>query len=117
MSFAATLTDPSRKDVVTAVLGASAALGGFTLVFMGVLISAYQSYGEGATKAVKDRRRRAVWPVLGVFLLCIAGISLALAWLAIPGGSCLYHAVVWIFVAELAAIFAVAIYTTVRMLG
>lgn len=38
VSFAVLLINPSRKDVVTSVLGASAALGGFVLVFMGLLL-------------------------------------------------------------------------------
>src|SRR2546423_2960856 len=32
------------KDVVLALLGASAGLGGFVLVFLGVIIASYQSY-------------------------------------------------------------------------
>jgi hypothetical protein len=117
VSFAAAISDPSRKDVVVAILGASAALGGFVLVFLGILISAYQAYPADTAKSVKERRRRAVWPVLAVFSLSIAGIAIALCWLTVPGGPCLYRAVVVVFAAELAAIVAVAIHTTVRMLN
>jgi hypothetical protein len=117
VSLAAAVTDPSRKDVVVAVLSASAALGGFVLVFLGVLISAYQSYAADATKSVKEARRRAVWPALAVFPLSVTGIALSLIWLAAPGGTCLYYAVVVVFAAELVAIVAVAISTTVRMLN
>ena len=116
MSLAAAVADPRSTDVVTAILGASAALGGFGLVFLGILISAYQGYPADTPKSVKDRRRRAVWPVLAVFTMGIAEIALSLIWLAVPGGECLYHVVVWTFAVLLAGIVGVAIYTTVRML-
>ena len=81
------LADPSQKDVVTAILGASAALGGFGLVFLGILISAYQGFPADTPKSVKDRRRRAVWPVLVVFALTIAEIALSLVWSRFPAAS------------------------------
>lgn len=113
---AAVAAEPSRKDVVVAVLGASAALGGFVLVFLGLSINAYQAYPGDTPKAVLIKRRRSAWAVLGVFPICIGAIAAALIWLAAPGGVCFYRVVVGLFAAELAAIVAVAIYTASRVL-
>ncbi|MHB8613103.1 MAG: hypothetical protein ACYDAL_11835 [Candidatus Dormibacteraceae bacterium] len=37
----------AEKDVVLAILGASAALAGFVLVFLDVIVASYQSYSGG----------------------------------------------------------------------
>jgi hypothetical protein len=116
VALATSMMDASRKDVVTAVLGASAGLGGFVLMFLGLLVSTYQSYPADTSKSVKQRHRRAVWPILGVFSLSAVTLALALIWLAAPGGTCLYRVVLTTFAADLAAIVAAAIFTTVRML-
>jgi hypothetical protein len=109
------MVDPSRKDVVVAIMGASAALGGFVLVFLGQLVSAYQSYPADTPKSVKDRRRGAIWPVLAIFFLSVATIAAAFIWLAVPGGTCFYRGIVVTFAVELAAIAYVAAHTAVRM--
>lgn len=108
--------DPSRKDVIVAVLGASAALGGFVLVFLGLLISAYQSYAADAARAVRATRKRAAWEMFAVFPLCIATIGVALAWLLFPGCSALYWLAVGMFAAELVAIVVVAAIAAARLL-
>src|SRR4051794_36933854 len=116
MAIAAELTDPTPTDVVVAVLGASAALAGFILVFLGLLIAARQSFPADTPKTVKEKHTNVIWPVLAVFGFCIAVIGLAFAWLAAPGGTCLYRTVIWLFAAELLAIVGVGAMTTVRLL-
>lgn len=110
------MTDSSHKDVIVAALGASAALGGFALVFLGLLISAYQSYSVDTPKTVRATRRRAAWTVFAVFPLCIATIGAALAWLAFSGGAVFHWIVVGMFATELAAMVAVAANAAVRLL-
>jgi hypothetical protein len=107
---------PERKDVVIAVLGASAALGGFVLVFLGTVIAAYQSLPPGASKAVRDRNTQAKWPIVIAFSLSLASVALGLIWLAAPGGTDLYRATVTLFAVELAAILLLAVWTTFRTL-
>jgi len=41
-----------EKDVVLAILGSSAALAGFVLVFLGVIIASYQSYSGAVPEQV-----------------------------------------------------------------
>jgi hypothetical protein len=94
---------PTDQDVVTAVTGASAALVGFLLVFLGALVAAYQS---GLGQLRRDALRR----------FKLAGWATAIAWLAGPPKEALYDIVLGLFAAELAGLTAVALYTTWRLL-
>jgi hypothetical protein len=109
------LADPTRKDVVIAIMGASAALGGLTLVFLGLLISAFQGFSPVPARVRRAWTRTAV-AILAAFLLTIATVGAALIWLSVPGGTCLYRVVIAMFAAELVAIVAVAVLTTARLL-
>src|SRR5438552_1314995 len=62
------------KDVVIAILGASAALGGFVLVFLGIIIASYQSYSGGVPDQVVQPYRTTGSALLGTF-----GLSLVTA--------------------------------------
>jgi uncharacterized membrane protein len=107
---------PGPKDLVLAMLGASAGLAGLILVFLGQVIASYQALPGGTPQAVKDRRKRAAPPVILVFALSLVSVTLCLAWLAVPGGSTLYHVSLWVFAVDLLATFSVAVSTTLRML-
>jgi hypothetical protein len=108
---------PGKKDVVIATLGASAALGGLVLVFLGTVIAAYQSIQvEEGTKTVRNRTRNAGAPIVGVFLVSLASVALAVIWLNAPGGDDLYTANFVVFLIELFAIAVLAIYTALKTL-
>lgn len=97
------------KDVVLAMLGASAALAGFVLVFLGVVIASYQSYSGPVPEQVVQPYRR-----LGAILLAMFGLSLlavlaCLAWLVGGGPDAAYGLVVGVFVVEVLAVFGVAV--------
>ena len=108
---------PTPKDVVIATMGASAALGGLVLVFLGLVITAYQALPRDTPKVVRDKRRKPVWPVLGLFVLCVTSIALGFWWLEADGNSALYAANNAFFAAELAGIVLVAGCTAKQMLG
>jgi len=108
---------PTPKDVVIATMGASAALGGLVLVFLGLVIAAYQALPRDTPKAVRDKRSRPVWPVLGIFVLCVTSIALGFWWLEADGNSALYAANNAVFAAELVGIVVVAGCTAKQMLG
>jgi hypothetical protein len=99
--------------VVLGIFGASAGLGGLSLVFLGLLVSGHQSV---APKAVKERTRNAAWAVFAAFALNMVSVAAALIWLVIPGGDVLYWAVVGLFSTGLIFIVAVAGYSTGRLL-
>ena len=102
----------AEKDVVLAILGASAALAGFVLVFLGVIIASYQSYSGGVPAQVVEPYRTVGRILLGAFGLCLLAVFVCLVWLVGGGPDGAYGATVGLFVAELVAVFAAAIWAT-----
>jgi hypothetical protein len=92
-----------------AVLGAAAALAGLILVFLGILISAIESFPTDTRTALLDPYRRYAAAILGTFLLSIAAVVLALIWL-VEGGSAdlLYKAAIVAFLVDCVALVASA---------
>lgn len=76
----------ARVDVVQAVLGVSAALAGFTLVLLGLLVTTLQSFGGSTPKSVLERYRRVVEVVGLAFGAGLMATALGAAWL-VEGGS------------------------------
>jgi hypothetical protein len=108
---------PEKKDVVLATLGASAALGGLVLVFLGTVIAAYQSIQAGeSTKNVRKRTKSAAAPIIGVFLLSLLSVAIGAIWLDAHGSDDLYEANFVVFLIELGAIASVAIVTARKTL-
>lgn len=108
--------DPSHQDVIVALLGASAALGGLMLVFLGLVIGVYQSIpGDSPAKKKRNRTRKAAWGIFAIFALSLFSVGVATAWLVIPGGDCLYWISVGIFASVLAAMVAGAALTTKKL--
>lgn len=116
---------PVPKDAVIAILGASAALAGLVLVFLGLLLPAFrEAWAAGARSTdtpeqwskVMDGLRWAVRVALLALPLSFASVGLSLAWLALPGGPALYHANIWLFVAELIAVFVLAVVAIIALL-
>ena len=97
-------------DVVPAVFGAAAGLAGLLLVFLGVSISAFQSFGGDAPAAATARFRRAGGLILAAFLLGLVVVAVSFAWLLSPGRGLRDVAVV-LFAVELAATALAAIVT------
>jgi hypothetical protein len=105
-------TAPSRKDVVIAEVGAAAAFAGFVLVFLGVLLTTYQTLLGDAKKPKLDGLRWASKATLGVFLIGLASVLVSTAWLIAAGGTTFYVATLCVFGAELVALVWVALYST-----
>ncbi|HEV2414743.1 MAG TPA: hypothetical protein VGX27_08030 [Candidatus Dormibacteraeota bacterium] len=100
------------KDVVIAILGASAALGGFTLVFLGIVITSYESYSGGVADQVIQPYRRSGTVLLGVFAICLITVALSLLWLINGGSVGLYDATIALFALELVVVFGGAVVAT-----
>jgi hypothetical protein len=105
-----------RKDVVIAEIGAAAALVGFALVFLGILITTYQSLLGRIAAEKLARFKTAGWISLLVTLLGLASVVTSTAWLIAGGGKAFYVATLVVFFAELAAVVEVAVYSTWRVL-
>jgi uncharacterized membrane protein len=100
------------KDVVIAVLGSAAALAGFVLVFLGLIIASYQSYSGGVPEKVVRPYRIAGAALLGAFGLGLATVAVSLLWLMNGGPSALYDYAVALFALLLVAVLAAAVWAT-----
>jgi hypothetical protein len=74
--------DVAPKDVIITIVGAAAALGGFVLVFLGIVISGFASYRTEEKPAVRGAYRIEGGLALGAFSLSLITVALGLAWLA-----------------------------------
>src|SRR5712692_1386927 len=92
------------KDVVLGALGAAAALAGLVLVFLGIIIAAYQSYAGNAPASVVRPYRIAGVALFGTFSLSLVTVALCMAWLALGGHHWLYGWTVGFFVLQLVEI-------------
>ena len=104
----------AEKDVVLAILGASAALAGFVLVFLGVVVASYQSYSGSVPVQVVKPYRTVGGILLGAFGLCLVAVLVCLAWLVGGGPDGAYGVTVGLFVGELLVVFGAAV-TSTRM--
>ena len=96
--------------VVPEIFGAAAGLAGLLLVFLGVSISAFQSYSGDVPPAVTAGWRRGAAWILSAFLLGLVTVAVALAWLLSPSRA-LRDVVVVLFSVELAATALAAVVT------
>jgi uncharacterized membrane protein len=101
-----------EKDVVLAILGASAALAGFVLVFLGIIIGSYQSYSGAVPEQVVEPYRRLGGVLLATFGVCLFAVLVSLVWLVGGGPNEAYGLTVGIFVVELIGVFAAAVWAT-----
>ena len=88
-------------DIVQATLGASTALAGFTLVFLGVVITRYEETVPGASRRVRSQFAGPAGGLLGAFLLSLSTVAMSFTWLAAGGGHSFYVVIVVLFAAQL----------------
>lgn len=100
------------KDVVIAILGSSAALAGFVLVFLGVIIASYQAYSGGVPEQVVQPYQLSGAALLGSFALSLITVAVSLLWLINGGPVGLYDWAVGLFGVQLVAVFGSAVWTT-----
>jgi hypothetical protein len=110
------LVATTRNEAVTTVAGASAALGGLVLVFLGVVIAGYAAYDSDTAASVLSPFRWAAAGILATFALSLLSAGLAVAWLATQtGAGALYESMLWSFVALLVALLVMAVVTVYRV--
>lgn len=104
-----------QKDVVIALLGASATIVGLILVFVGLVVGAYGTLAGDTPKSVKDRLRRTAGWALVPFGLGLAQITAATIWLLHQ--SCeAYSLTVTFFLATVVTLGAAAFWTLRKLL-
>jgi hypothetical protein len=101
-------TNPHPKDLVLAILGASAGAGGLVLVFVGILVSTIAGYPGGTSRATLRPYRAGAWAAVGVFGLSLLTIALSVLWLAVSDTGSLYVLTIFMFFVLLATLLALA---------
>jgi len=99
---------PARTEVVIAVFGASAGVGGLVLVFLGILITTVGTYPGGTSDAVLEPYRLGAWASVGVFALSLLTVAVSLVWLAVDQSHWLYVLTLVVFSCLLAAVLGLA---------
>jgi hypothetical protein len=99
---------PSDRDVITAVFGASSGLAGLLLVFLGIVVSTFQSYSAAVPAAATAPYRRAGRVIVAGFLVGLAATTVSLIWLLSHSGG-LYDTAVILFCIQLGALAVAAV--------
>jgi hypothetical protein len=99
-----------HKDIVLALLGASATLVGLILVFVGLVVSAVGSFTGDTAPAVKAPLRRTAVLTLVPFGLGLIQILAGAFWL-LKQWCWLYDLTFWLFIATVGALAGAAIWT------
>ncbi|CPS05636.1 Uncharacterised protein [Mycobacteroides abscessus] len=104
-----------HKEVVIALVGASATIVGLILVFIGLVVSAYGALAGDTPKSVKDRLRRTAGWLLVPFALGLVQILVGTIWLLYQ--SCgAYDLTVALFIATVVTLAAAAFWTLRRLM-
>jgi hypothetical protein len=107
----------SHATVVIAILGAASGLGGLTLVFLGLLVTAYQERARRDESLRRSYERLSAF-VLAAFIASIACVALATVWLLYrPAVEALYVAVVVTFLASLVILLVATVIVVRRLLA
>jgi hypothetical protein len=107
----------ASKDVVIAALGASAALAGFILVFLGIVITSLSSFPSETMRVVRGPYLWIAGLALGAFALSLATVALGFVWLAHGQGAGPYNWLSWLFFAQLGLVMAVGLLATRQAVG
>lgn len=95
----------AHKDVVLALMGASAGLAGLLLVFLGLVVGAYGGLAGDTPAAVKKPLRRIGRFLMVAFIVGLACVGVATGWLVqLTGSQALYVTTVVLFAVQLAAL-------------
>jgi hypothetical protein len=106
-----------HKDVVLALLGASAALAGLLLVFLGLVVGAYGGLAGDTPFSVKKPLMRVGRVCLAAFLIGLACVASATAWLLqLQGGQTLYVVTSALFVLQLLSLVGATVWTLKELL-
>jgi hypothetical protein len=106
----------AHQAVIVTVLGAAAGLAGLVLVFLGIVVTTYQSFPGDTPGKVVSGFRSAAMLTLGTFVLGITCVALATAWLLTRNNEYVYQAALAAFAAQLLLLLVAAGVVTRRVL-
>jgi hypothetical protein len=101
-----------ERDIGLAVLGASAALAGILLIFVGLLFARADSFPTEVADAVSKKFRRAAAVGLVPVVICAAVMMASYEWLICPGSHPLYLSWRWGFWVETVTFLGYAVVST-----
>jgi hypothetical protein len=110
------VTLTGQREIVITLTGASAALAGLVLVFLGFLIASYQPLIGRVGEQTLARFRAASKGALAVFFVSLLSLLVDTTWLVAEGDHAFYVGAVVLFFVLLAALAALALFSTVRVL-
>lgn len=106
-----------HEDVIITVLGAAGALAGLILVFLGIVVTTYQSYGGAVDADIRNGFRQDAILTLIPFALGVACVSLSAVWLLLSkNNEALYITSLVVFFIQLATLLLAAGLVTWRVL-
>ena len=100
-----------------AALGAAAALAGFVLVFLGVVITGFFSFPPETARLVRRRYLRTAGMSVAAFLVGLVTVALGIVWLAYGQSGAVYHWMIVLFFVQLGLVFVVGVVTTLQAIG
>jgi hypothetical protein len=107
----------AHGDVIITVLGAAAVLAGLVLVFLGIVVTTFQSYPGNIDDALRSGFRQDSILTLIPFVLGVACVCLSAVWLLLPeNNESIYVAAVAAFFFQLASLLLAAVLVTRRVL-
>ena len=105
------------KDVIVTAAASAAGVGGFVLVFLGIVIGTYQSFGGDVKRRLLNRYVWSARGLLSVFVISLATVTLAIVWLMYGGGMRpLYLSAVALFLLSLFTALVVSALVTFKVL-
>ncbi len=106
-----------HEDVIITVLGAAGALAGLILVFLGIVVTTYQSYSGAVPADIRNGFRQDAVLTLIPFTLGIACVCLSAVWLLLSkNNEPLFVASLVVFFVQLATLLLAAGLVTWRVL-
>jgi len=103
--------------VIIAVLGAAGALAGLVLVFLGIIVTTYQSYPGNVPDQIREGFRKDSILTLIPFVLGIISVCLSMVWLLLAhNNEVIYIVAIVFFIIQLAALLVAAGLVTRRVL-
>jgi cytochrome bd-type quinol oxidase subunit 2 len=99
----------------TVILSTSVALAGLLLVFLGFVLSTYQSYAADTSPKVRDKYRSIALKALIVFAICVITSLLSLTFL-LTGSCFLYWLIISLFYVEILCVLLIAILAVTKII-
>jgi hypothetical protein len=107
----------AHRDVVVALLEASASLSGLLLVFLGFVVNTYTGMASGTAAKARTSLERAAIGLLIAFVIGLSCVALATVWLvAQEGDEALFTATAWLFGVQLTGLAVATVWAIKAML-